>query len=255
MRQLFCSIQIEMLKYKRTYALALAVLSPLFITVLYTIIFYIKGAKIVHPGENGVVSLLDNSMKFTAGFLFPLYLILLAVLIHQVEHKTSSLKDLFSFPVSYFKTYLSKWVITFLLILLSLTLYFLLSLAGTWFVSTKYPDLFNLQVADFMHFAMQILKAFIAGLFMMAIQFLISLKWSDVIVSFGVGIAGFVSAMVLMQGWDYIHYHPYALTFLSDIAVKGSSGIGITHILVYSSVGFIMLFAGGYFVWSRRRIA
>lgn len=255
MKQLFCTIQIEILKYKRTYALALAILAPLFITLLYTVIFFLKGPELVKPGENGVPDMLNNSIGYAAGILFPLYLILLAVFIHQIEHKTSSLKDLFSFPVTYFNTYISKWVICFMLLLLSLILYYLFSMLGAWIVSLRYPELFSIEPMIFSDFAIQVAKTFICSLFMLAIQFIISLKWSEVIIPFGAGLVGFISGLILLQGWDYIHFHPYVLGYISFLIPKGDFEVSTTQLLCYSMAGFIFLFGAGYFVWSRRRIA
>ncbi len=255
MKQLICCIRIEILKYKRTYALALAVLAPMSISALYTVIFFIKGATIIKAGDDGVLYMFANSLIYATGVLFPLYLILLAVFIHQIEYKSSSLKDLFSFPASRFNTYLSKWTLTFLLLLLSLSLYFLFNVLGAWIVSMKFPDLFMIKGKVISHFALQIFFVFIASLFMTGIHFLLSLRWSEVVVPFGIGIAGFLSAMILVNGWRYVHFHPYALGYLTMMAEKENIKVSTGMISAYSISGFLLLFVAGYFLWARRRIS
>lgn len=255
MKQLLCCIQIDILKFKRTYALALAVLAPLFISSLFTVIYFFKGIELLRGGTNGMENYMDFSMNIASGLLFPFYIILLAVLIHQIEYKASSLKDLFSYPVSYLNTYLSKWIVTILLLLLSLMLYFVFSMIGGWIVSMKYPDLYHFENTVVVGFIKQIVFISLSSFFMMAIQFILSLRWSNVIVPFGVGLVGFISAMVLLNGWKFVHLHPYALSIMSYHSLEGTMKIGINHFLIYSSAGFLILSVIGYFVWYRRRIA
>jgi len=253
-KQYFTSIKIEILKYKRTYALALAVLAPLFISTLFTLIYFFKGDKLIAPGANGFATMLDNNLSTASSVFFPFYIILLAVLIHNVEHKASSLKDLFSFPVSRFNTYLSKWVIAALLISTSLILYFGFSVLGAWVVSLKFPELVSLNLPVMLFFAKKIAIVAISSLLITAIQFLISLKWGNVIIPFGIGMVGFISGMVLVRGWKYVHFHPYVQGYLSYDAVMGHGKISLEHFLIYNSIGFIILFVAGYLLWYKRRI-
>lgn len=253
-KQYITSIKVEILKYKRTYALALAVLAPLFISTLFTLTYFFKGDKLIAPGTNGFESMLNNNLSTASSVFFPFYIILLAVLIHNVEHKASSLKDLFSFPVSRFNTYLSKWAMAALLISTSLLLYFIFSVFGAWVVSLKFPELLSLNLPITLFFAKKIAIVAISSLLITAIQFLISLKWSNVIIPFGIGMVGFISGMVLVRGWKYVHFHPYVQGYLSYDAAMGHGKIALDHFLIYNSVGFIILFVAGYLLWYKRRI-
>jgi len=253
-KELYNTVKVEILKYKRTYALALAVLAPLFISSLFTIIYFCKAEKLVKLGINGLNGMLDGSIGSTSTLLFTFFIILLTVLIHQVEHKAHALKDLFSYPVSYFSTYTSKWIVSYMLIGLSILLYVAFSLFGVWILTIKHPALFWFDSTRILFFIKQVGVITIASLLLMGIQFLIALKWSNVIVPFGVGIVGFISAVILMQGWKYVHFHPYALSTLAYHRTIGLSKVCISQNLAYSSIGFIALFIIGYFMWSKRRI-
>ncbi|KAB2872045.1 MAG: hypothetical protein F9K37_01480 [Bacteroidales bacterium] len=253
--QYITSLRVEILKYKRTYALALAVLAPLFISTLFTLVYFFKADKLIAPNTDGFASMLQNSLSTVSSVFFPFYIILLAVLIHNVEHKASSLKDLFSFPVSRFNTYLSKWVVAAFLISASLVLYFVFSVFGAWMVSLKFPELVSLSLPTMLLFAKRIAIVAMSSLVITALQFLISLKWSNVVVPFGVGMVGFISGMVLIRGWKYIHYHPYVQGYMSYDAAIGHGKIALEHFLVYNAIGFVLLFVAGYLLWVKRRIA
>lgn len=243
-----------MLKYKGSYALALAALAPLFISLMMTIIYFCKAGQLVKPGKNGLAGMLDGSINASSTMLFTFYLILLTILIHQIEHRSHSLKDVFSYPVSYFSTYASKWIVSFLLIGLSVVLYILFSLIGFWITDLRYPSLFWFDINVFSGFVRQVVFVMIASLMVLGIQFLIALRWSNVIVSFSTGVVGFISAIILMQGWKYVHFHPYALGPLSYMRTLGRVQISLTQLLTYSSIGLVCFITCGYFMWCKRRI-
>ncbi len=253
-KQLFTATRIEILKYKRSYAIALATLAPLLIAGMVTIIYFSKADRLVEPGTNGIESMLQNSLSISANMLFPFYLILLTILVHQIEFKSQSLKDLLSYPVSYFATYNAKWSMAFILIFISLALYSLFSLLGIWILSLKHPDLFWLDLGIFLTFAKNTILVALSCLFLMGIQFLVALRYSNSLVPFGVGVVGFISAGILIQGWKHIHFHPYALGMMTFQNIAGRTAKELSFYLAYSLIGVSMLYVLGYFMWSRRRI-
>lgn len=253
-KELYTAIKAEMLKCKRTYALALVVLAPLFISGMMTTIFFFKAERLVSPNSNGIVTFLDGSINASASMLFPFYLILLTILIHQLEHRAHSLKDLFSYPVSYFSTYTSKWIVVSILIGVSIVLYVLFSFLGIWLISIKHPSLMHYNANAFLFFVKQVGAVTLASMLLLAIQFLIALRWSNAIVAFGVGVVGFMSSIILVQGWEYVHFHPYALGLLTYMKSIGKGEISLTYYLLYSSIGAVVMYIGGYFMWCKRRI-
>ncbi|HPT20641.1 MAG TPA: ABC transporter permease [Bacteroidales bacterium] len=252
--QLYRATKAEMLKYKGTYATALATLAPLFISLMITVIYFIKARQIVKSGENGMSGMLDGSINASSTMLFTFYLILLTILIHQIEHRAHSLKDVFSYPVSYFSTYAGKWIVSFLLVGLSVFLYLIFSLIGFWIVEIRYPALFWFDGNVFFLFVRQVCYVMIASLMLMGIQFLIALRWSNVVVAFSTGVVGFISAIILVQGWKYVHFHPYALGTLTYMRTLGRVPFSLSHLMIYSLIGLMCLFTGGYFMWCKRRI-
>ncbi|HNX67538.1 MAG TPA: hypothetical protein PKH02_11695, partial [Bacteroidales bacterium] len=89
--QLYRSVKAETLKYKGTYAMALAVLAPLFISLLMAVIYFIKAEKLVKTGTNGLAGMLDGGVNASASMLFTFYLVMLTILIHQVEFRAHAL--------------------------------------------------------------------------------------------------------------------------------------------------------------------
>ncbi len=253
-KELYIAVRVEMLKYKRTYALALAIFAPLLIAGMSFAIYFFKAERLVQPGTNGLANMLISSIGSSAFLLFPFYLILLTILIHQVEHRASSLKDLLSYPISYFSTYTSKGILSFMLIGLSLILYVGFSLLETWVLALKHPTLIWFDGALFLQFIKEVVIVAFASLMLMGIQFLVALRWSNAIVSFGLGVVGFISATILLQGWEYAHYHPYATSAISHMSINGGSQVTLMQLLSYNAIGVVCLYIGGYFMWCKRRI-
>lgn len=106
----------------------------------------------------------------------------------------------------------------------------------------------------FLFFVKQVGAVTLASMLLLAIQFLIALRWSNAIVAFGVGVVGFMSSIILVQGWEYVHFHPYALGLLTYMKSIGKGEISLTYYLLYSSIGAVVMYIGGYFMWCKRRI-
>ena len=254
MNPIYRSLRAEMLKYRRTYALSLAVFAPLFISLMMGVIYFVKAEKLVRAGSNGFTGMLDGGLAASASMLFTFYLVMLTILIHQVEFRARSLKDLFSYPVSHLSTYISKWIVSFSLIALSVILYILFSFLSVLVLEVRHPSLIWFDWTVFVHFIKQVSVVMTAGMLLLGIQFLVALRWSNAIVPLGVGVTGFISAMVLLQGWKHIDCHPYALGYLSYLSSMGKMHFAVPGILAYSLLGLVIMMTAGYFMWSKRRI-
>lgn len=251
---LFASYKAEMFKYKRTMAFMLTFLAPLVIAALITLVYFFRAEKMLTTDVGSMQRVLGDGVGLAAGFFYTFYLILLTVLIHQVEHKARALKDLFSYPVSYFQTYTAKWLSAFTLIVVTLGLYVFFSVIGIGFIELRYPELMSFDWAVLGEFVKQVAIIGLASMFLLGIQFVIAMRWSNVILAFGLGIVGFISAIVVMQGWEYAHWHPYALGNMAYHALGGKSQIDISHFIYYSMAGLLVTYLGGYYMWFKRRI-
>jgi len=248
------SFRAEIYKYKRTMALWLVVLAPLIIALLMTLVYYFRADKILTTDVGSMGRYLDDSVSLASGFFYSFYLILLTVLIHQVEHKAQALKDLFSYPVSYFNTYTAKWLSAFAMIMTTLSLYVFFSVLGVGVIAARYPNLMSWSSGALWVFVKQVTLVGVASMFLLGIQFVVAMRWSNVILAFGLGIVGFISAVVVMQGWEHAHWHPYALGNLVYYALSGKIQVSVSHFVTYSMVGLLITYLVGYVMWFKRRI-
>ncbi len=208
------AIAADILKYKNTKALLLAVGAPLLLSLIFFIIYFLKSNQLVNQEKEGWDVYTNASLGVGMFFLYPLFLILLTALINFIEHNGNTWKQLYTTPVNRFSLYASKIIITLSLSFIAIALFYCFTMIGGFLIQFKYPNLFHYSAEYGYSFMWISLKLFIAWLGMTAIQFFIAFKWKNIVIPFGVGIIGFISALILMQGWKYIKYDPYAFGFI-----------------------------------------
>ena len=79
---------------------------------------------------------------------------------------------------------------------------------------------------------------------MFTIQYWASQRFSNIIIPIGIGFAGIISAMTLIQGLEYIDYHPYALNLLS--MSNPNKEETLRQLFLYSLLGGGVFFILGY---------
>ena len=58
------------------------------------------------------------------------------------------------------------------------------------------------------------IKVFLATLGYASLQFWMSQRWKNLLLPLGIGIGGWISFLILVQGWKYVEYHPYGFPML-----------------------------------------
>ncbi|MBC7777679.1 MAG: ABC transporter permease, partial [Phycisphaerae bacterium] len=162
----------ELLKYQRTPALLLAIGAPFLIVLLNFCIFYFKGHVFLQPKKDPWLEFWLNNLYPTTQVLFPLYVILVTVLIHQLEHQAHTMKLIYALPMPKWTVYLGKVILTLFLTALSILLFaFFILLAGKLLGIFK-PDLrfgrYDPRLGEGLGI---VLRVYLASLAMVALQF------------------------------------------------------------------------------------
>ena len=230
-------ITAEIYKYRRTFIIWFLILAPAFIPAINTIIFLSKGAKIIQPEDNPWHLL----FQFSAGpgnFLFPFFVMILALFVNSLEHSSNTWKLIYSQPLSRFSLYFSKVIVFTLMILFSLLLFSVLTIAAGQLVHIIQPSLGFDQPFEKSILIGISLKTFLCTLGYASIQFWISQRWKNLMIPLGFGIAGFISFMILAQGWKYVEYHVYGYPTLSVGSISDPEFAVWNHInYVWRSIG------------------
>jgi len=206
-------ISAELYKYKRTFILWFLILAPAFVPVINFIIFLTRGKILMAEGGNPWERLLQLSVN-PANFLFPFFVMIVALFVNSIEYNSNTWKLIYTQPLSRLTVYLAKVKVFTLMIFTSLMLFGVFAILAGYILRITNPDLGFDQAFDVSIFFKLSIKVFLTTLGYASIQFWLSQRFKNLILPLGIGIGGFISFMILSQGWEYAPYHPYGFQIL-----------------------------------------
>ncbi len=211
--QITHGISAEIYKYKRTFTFWLIVIAPAFIPIINFLILWRRGSDIIPEGRNAWEGLMSLSLN-PANFLFPFFIIMIALLVNNIEYNANTWKLIYSQTLSRFTVYTSKMKVFVLMLFISLMLFATFTILVGFSMRFANPGLGFEESFDFSLIYALYLKTFLCTLGMASIQFWISQHWKNLILPLGVGIGGVISFLIVSQGWKYAIYHPYGYHIL-----------------------------------------
>jgi hypothetical protein len=239
--QLRRGLSAEIYKFKGTLAFWPLIIAPAFIPFINFMILWRKGDSLIQPGTNAWDALLNLSIN-PGNFLFPFFLIMLALLVNNIEYNANTWKQIYSQSLSRTAVYLSKVKAFLLMTFISLFLFASFTLLVGFLLRYISPDLGFEEGLNLGLFYAFYLKMFLTVLGMASIQFWISQQSKNLILPLGIGIAGVISVIILIQGWKYTKYHPYGYHIFGNSGFQ-EEGFEIWGSMdpVYYSVGLAII--------------
>jgi hypothetical protein len=158
-------------------------------------------------------------------FLLPLGTILTTALVAQIEYKNNAWKQLHTLPVTLSTIFFSKLSV----ILMMLLAFFVLFNLGIYLAAVvpylvvpgvPYPK-GNIPYADF---ALQNLEYMIVCLPIVALQYLMSLKYKNFLVPIGIGFLLWVCGLACLS-WQYGYLMPYTYCMFTYVKSGGSARV------------------------------
>ena len=212
-------VSAEVFKFRRTFLLWFLILAPAFIPLINFLIFWTKGHELIKPESNAWEMLLKFSID-PGNMLFPFFVMIVALFVNSIEHNSNTWKLIYTQPISRPVVYLSKVIVFVLMLGFSLLLFSLFSIGVGYLVKLLAPGIGFEKSFDLSLFFRTNFQVFIATLGYASIQFAISQRKKNLILPLGIGIAGFISFMIVVQGWKYAEYHPYGYQILGISNIK-----------------------------------
>lgn len=191
-------------------------------------------------------------MGFT-GFFYPIFLVLLIVNICQTEFKHGGWKLIETQPIHRVYLYTGKFLVAITLSLICLLLFLFFSITGGLIFSLfNSDDVLLQQSIPLFKLLSFVIRLWIAGFGIMAIQYVLSISISSFIIPF---IVGFISIIIssILSGFNIANWLPYTAPSQTMTSFEGS--------MVYSwlmhqeklSIAWALLFLWiGYQYFSRK---
>lgn len=243
------SLQSEWLKTKRSAASWLCLIGGFFIPLIYLVVFivYHKTINDYYPDYNVWRRHFNDLWQNMAGFLLPMGVILSSSLITQLEYKNNTWKQVHTSPQSFTTIFLAKFSVIVLM-----TLKFFLFFTIGILVSGIIPCLIfehRFPIGGFPYdgFLIGSSRIFITCLPIIAIQYLISLKFKNFLVSIGIGLLGLIVSLIGLS-WKYIYLSPYSYTAMNIFSVKREF-----NIYFYSFIYFVLLMMFAYYLYVSKK--
>lgn len=235
----------EQIRLKHTWIWKLVLLAPLFVCTLYFCIFYFKGEYFVKDGLLVWNEYISNTSRSVFMLFLPLFIILFTLLNQQLDHQANIRKLVYSLPTPQWAQLSAQWFYGLLIYTFTFGLYIALLLFSGWVLSQLRPELGFEQFADASLF-IGLLNGFLASLAMLALQFVLSYYFHNMIIPLSIGMAGFISSMVLLQ-WEYVVYHPFAypgFAYLTTVTEGAVCHVVIQPVLLGVGTAVLVLLAG-----------
>ncbi len=237
------TLKSEWIKTKKSSASWLSLLGGFFIPTILLIACLVEGESIDAIGGgkgNSWNTLFSMGWSGMAQFLLPMGMILAASMITQIEYKNNTWKQVHASPQSYPQIFFTK----FLVIVLMAVKFFVffnigLLIAGT--LSTLFIDgglpQSSFPLADILKMD---IKYFIACLPILAIQYLLSLRFKNFLTAVGIGMLGLIGSLIGMV-WEHIYISPYAYTIMQWAPIPRDFSVHW-----YALIYFVPLMVLGY---------
>jgi hypothetical protein len=238
------SFQSEWLKRKRSLASWIVIIGGFFTPLIIIIARLVHYDKLlaIYSSESFWRMLWNNSWESMAIFLLPMGVILATSLITQIEYKNNTWKQLHTLPLSLTTIFFSKLAVISVMmfqffILFNIGIYLsalvpFLLVSGVPYPKAPFP---------FVSFLKEDGLFFIDCLPIVALQYLISLKYKNFLVPVGIGFMLWIVSLASLS-WKYGYLVPYSYCMFNYL--KGDAGGRRAVVPVFN----IHLLAIGYFV-------
>jgi ABC-2 type transport system permease protein len=215
--------RIETLKLRRTLALWMVVIAPAVVVTLQLFI-WIRNKDAFDVDVDLWLAFQKNILAMWAIFMQPLFAALVVALVYHLDHASHGWLRLFILPVPRWTVPAAKLAVVIAMVTGATLVLFGLTVAGTMLAERLNVRITLPAEIPWATLAGRAGRVYLASLLVVVIQNLVSLRFSSVPVSLGVGITGTFIAL-FAASWDKGPYYPWlmplhVLSEKADIAAR-----------------------------------
>lgn len=207
----FNSCKAEVLKVRKTALIWVSVIGAILMAAMIFGVFQMRYLDFVNAiGRNPWEDYLNYSLPVIEVFLIP-YIVLVCSSLAYYEHHNQSWKLLHTLPFSKRNFYFSKLLMALSLILLTYLLFALLTFISGNILDIFYPQFEFAHYPPNWHRIMQvILRSFLSAMGIIGLHHWISIRWKNYLVPVGIGLAGYIVAIVISGQFNLARFFPYS---------------------------------------------
>ncbi|HEX6432393.1 MAG TPA: ABC transporter permease [Niastella sp.] len=244
----------EFLKSKRTAAFWLTVVGAAFIPVINFISLVAQPDHFLRVFKgNPWLHIINNNWEVATIFLLPMYVILVTSLVVQIEYRNNTWKQVYTLPRTLADIFFSRFIVIHALILFCFILF-----SASIILASYAANLVQKQYTFFDHpvpwerMFLLIVKTYFSVLAMAAIQYWLSLRFRNFILSVGIGLGLLVTGLII-HSWEHLYYYPYmypAISFMRNFEKIPSF---VAKAQLFNVIWFVLVLLIGFFDFVKRK--
>ena len=210
MKHLLAILGSEILKLRRTPVLLVLVVAPYVVSLFFFLFAYFDGERFL-GGRDAWTWLGDSIFTFWSLIVLPMWTAIITAQVASIEHRAEAFKHLFALPVRRLTLYLAKQTLCWLLTAAAfLSLAVAIAVAGLVLRMLR-PGLGFEQAVPSSRLLAFAGVAFLASLFLVALQTWVALQHTDIATPIATGFLA-TASMLALSGFDasLTAYHPWA---------------------------------------------
>lgn len=247
-------ITAELIKSKHSFTPWFVGIGILLIPLVGFLIYLNRSTFFVpESGSNGWETYLQLNLSLSATLMLPVWTILLVALAIYPEQKGNTWKRLFITPAGKKALYAGKLLYLYLLLALTVIGFNLAIVLTGVMAQFLHPELvLQMDAAPFSNMLLMGLGLMVCLLPILTIQYVFSMLTNNVLIPAAVGLFLVIVSMVLVQGWSYATYDPYAFPLLFSWNESGKTTLpdwlGIASI---EWLSVLIVFLASWLGWLR----
>jgi hypothetical protein len=198
MSELVRAVLAESLKLKRTLALRLAIIAPLFIVVLQLGVYLARGEAVERAGTNPAAGFARGIITLWTLVFLPFWATLAASLCASLDHSGNHWDHLFALPIRRWPIFAAKSIAVFALVVLSSICLPLFAMAAVEILRMVHTE-WRVAALPWPLLLNGVSRSCGACLLLISLQCWLSLRWRSSLIPLGVGIAGIMSGIILIS--------------------------------------------------------
>jgi hypothetical protein len=210
---LLTSFRSEILKTKRTAAFYLTIIAAIFGPFMSSLDAMFGEGISAESGKVIFNQMMTNKFEMTALVMLPIFVVLIATLLPQIEYKNNAWKQVLASPQPKVNVFLAKLVNMHLLILVFLVTNLLAMFLTVVVLHFREPSLhvLNQSVSGYNILLIRV-NIYVALLAMSSVQFWLGLRFKNFIVPIAIGISCWIIGTILVLEFksSLAEYFPYS---------------------------------------------
>lgn len=253
LKYFFPALRTECIKMKNTLGIWTSLIFPSVVVFMNFMIFFNRPKMVQNPEINPWLFVSNNAVMMYSILFLPVFIAIITFYVNFNEHKSNAWRQIYALPVPKGSVYMAKFFVSVVIVCLSMLFFYFLNYFSMILLSALMPGIPFAKYAYDSLIVITFFKMTLASLGIIAIQFVISIMFSNFIYTLGFGLIATFAGIFLIQ-WEKIIFYPYTFPFQAAAGLMKHNYTIINQNTVFSIVTAVVFITAGYFIHFRARI-